>query len=433
MAASRKMGVSKKHAKARPRAGARTRARAAGGLGWWRSLYRSLAILPLGPTLFLVGLSLGFGAGLGLTMLPPPQDAARDAAQKTALAATDLPLPGQKPAEKKEPAKKATATTELSDKVAVSNASAQPYDEAIAVDMAAGAVTEPATPAMGAVAEEGIHQSAEMEALPQPSMTPPPAVLPASLVTPSPKMPEGLPLWQKNAVSVRDPGDRPMIAIVLDDVGVAPQHAREALALPPPIVMSIMTYADQAGALAQEASQLGHEVMVHMPMQPLSAAVNPGPNALTVGLDADEIRRRMDWGLGRLDGYVGFNNHMGSRFTQDEAGMRVVLELAKARGLLFLDSKTIGSSVGDALAAELGVAHISRDVFLDDDMSEVAVARQLAAAEVIARQRGYAVAIGHPHPATIAALKRWLSQVSARGFAIVPLTTIVKKRDGVAG
>lgn len=428
MAASRKTGVRKKPAKAGPRtgarAGARTGARAAAGLGWWRSLCRSLAILPLGPTLFLVGVSLGFGAGLGLTMLPPPD---------AALSAADLPLPIQKPVEKKEPAQKAAATAEPSDMAAVSDASIQRYEEATAVGTVVDPAPEPVLSVMGAVAEEGIHQSAEMEALPPTSMTPPAAVLPASLVTPAPKMPEGLPQWQRNAVSVRDPGDRPMIAIVLDDVGVAPQHAREALALPPPIVLSIMTYADQAAALALEASQLGHEVMVHMPMQPLSGAVNPGPHALTVGLDAEEIRRRMDWGLGRLDGYVGFNNHMGSRFTQDEAGMRVVLELAKARGLLFLDSKTIGSSVGDALAAELGVAHISRDVFLDDDISEVAVARQLAAAEAIARQRGYAVAIGHPHPATIAALKRWLAQASARGFAVVPLTTIVKKRDGVAG
>jgi polysaccharide deacetylase 2 family uncharacterized protein YibQ len=124
---------------------------------------------------------------------------------------------------------------------------------------------------------------------------------------------------------------------------------------------------------------------------------------------------------------------MGSRFTQDAAGMRVVLAEAKQRGLLFLDSKTIAGSVGDALAAEMGVTHIARDVFLDDDMSEAAVARQLAEVEAIARKQGYAVAIGHPHPATIAVLKRWLPEAKARGFAIVPLTTIIKKREGVAG
>jgi polysaccharide deacetylase 2 family uncharacterized protein YibQ len=170
-----------------------------------------------------------------------------------------------------------------------------------------------------------------------------------------------------------------------------------------------------------------------MPMQPMNDTINPGPNALIVGMDAKEIQRRMEWGLDRLSGYIGFNNHMGSRFTQDAEGMRVVLAEAKQRGLLFLDSKTIAGSVGDSLAGQMGVTHIARDVFLDDDMSEAAVARQLARAEAIARKQGYAVAIGHPHPATIAVLRRWLIDVRARGFAIVPLTTIVKKREGVAG
>jgi polysaccharide deacetylase 2 family uncharacterized protein YibQ len=57
----------------------------------------------------------------------------------------------------------------------------------------------------------------------------------------------------------------------------------------------------------------------------------------------------------------------------------------------------------------------------------------LAEAEAIARKQGYAVAIGHPHAATIAVLKRWLRDTRERGFAIVPLTTIIKKREGVAG
>jgi polysaccharide deacetylase 2 family uncharacterized protein YibQ len=281
---------------------------------------------------------------------------------------------------------------------------------------------------MPAQAEEGAHQSAPDLAVPAEEVQP---SLPAA-PSPGDKEP-GAPQWLENAVASRDPGNQPMITIVLDDVGVAPQHAEMAVALPAPIVLSIMTYAKNAAALASQAHAKGHELMVHMPMQPVNAAINPGPNALSVGLADDELRRRIDWGLGRFKGYVGFNNHMGSRFTQDAAGMRVVLAEAKRRGLLFLDSKTIAGSVGDKMAAEMGVTHIARDVFLDDDMSEAAVARQLAAAESIARRQGYAVAIGHPHPGTIAVLKRWLPEAKARGFAIVPLTTIVKKRQGVAG
>lgn len=311
-----------------------------------------------------------------------------------------------------------------------------------AVEKAAPLLPPPAKPEPVAVEPAPIGTAAgAAAAVPElPISTPPqtraPPSQPVSQVAaaPQPSPTDGaIPLWRRNAVSYQDPGDRPMLAIVLDDVGVAPQHAEEAMALPPPLVMSIMTYAPKADLFARDALARGHEVMVHMPMEPVSGSIDPGPQALMVGLGSDEIRRRVDWGLTRFTGYVGFNNHMGSRFTQDDAGMRVVLEEARSRGILFLDSKTIAGSVGDRLAGEMGVTHIARDVFLDDVLTEAAIAKQLAAAEAIARSKGYAVAIGHPHPATIAVLKRTLPELAARGIAVVPLTAIVKKRDGVSG
>ncbi|WP_374381415.1 divergent polysaccharide deacetylase family protein [Dongia sp.] len=364
--------------------------------------------LPGGTLLFGLGIALGLGLGVAATLVVPGWMHSPKREAVVAEGAARLP-------------KSTVPATQK--KVPPSIVEKQP-----ATDVAAVPASAPTPlPPQPAVAEEGQHQSTEVTEIPAEE----PAQV-AAAPSPSAKEPSA-PKWLENAVAFRDPGNRPMIAIVLDDVGVAPQHAELALDLPAPIVLSIMTYAKNASALARAAHAKGHEVMVHMPMQPVNATVNPGPNALNVGMDSAELRRRIDWGLGRLDGYVGFNNHMGSRFTQDPAGMRVVLEEAKERGLLFLDSKTIAGSVGDRMAAEMGVTHIARDVFLDDDMSEAAVARQLVEAERIARKQGYAVAIGHPHPGTIAVLKRWLPAAKAQGFAIVPLTAIVKKREGVAG
>lgn len=334
-----------------------------------------------------LGLALGIGVGFGVTLLPP--------APTNQPVALDVPPP-------------------------------PPVEQTVLEPAPAPKKIEPVEPVA----------PVELAPAKLPISTPTQTSQPVSQIAAAPlpvPTDETLPLWRRNAVSYQDPGDRPMLAIVLDDVGVAPQHAEEAMALPPPIVMSIMTYAPKADLFAREARSRGHEVMVHMPMEPISGSIDPGPEALVVGLSDAEIRRRVDWGLTRFAGYVGFNNHMGSRFTQDAAGMRVVLDEARARGLLFLDSKTIAGSVGDRLAGELGVTHIARDVFLDDVITEAAIARQLAAAEAVARSRGYAVAIGHPHPATIAVLKRSLPELAARGIAVVPLTAIVKKRDGVSG
>ena len=128
-----------------------------------------------------------------------------------------------------------------------------------------------------------------------------------------------------------------------------------------------------------------------------------------------------------MTGYVGINNHMGSRFTRSIAGMAVVMQELRRRGLLFLDSKTINDSVGDRMATEYGVPHVDRDIFLDNDMDSGAVDQMLLELERVARERGYAIGIGHPHPGTLDALMRWLPTLEARGFELVPISTIVRR------
>lgn len=215
-----------------------------------------------------------------------------------------------------------------------------------------------------------------------------------------------------------------MIAIVIDDVGVDRTKSARAAALAGPLTLSFLTYADDLAGQVRGARAAGHEIMLHVPMEPLGANENPGPNALLTGLDADEMKRRLLWGLDRFEGYVALNNHMGSRFTKSESGMAVVMAELAARGLAFLDSRTTGDTVGEGMARRYGVPFAGRDVFLDNDTDVVKVRAQLAVVEDTARRQGYAVAIGHPHRGTIEALKAWLPEVRARGFALVPMSAI---------
>jgi len=142
-------------------------------------------------------------------------------------------------------------------------------------------------------------------------------------------------------------------------------------------------------------------------------------------LGADELRRRLRWDLSRFPAYVGINNHMGSKFTADRAAMTVVLAELKNRGLLFLDSRTTGKTVGAALARRMGVPFAERNIFLDNVNDVAAVNSRLAEVERFARRNGFAVAIGHPRDATLAALAVWLKGVEKRGFVLVPLTAVV--------
>lgn len=270
----------------------------------------------------------------------------------------------------------------------------------------------------------------QQAAAPLPEIPAVAALPPLSRLLPAP---EGPPRWQQHAVVAPPPDGRPMIAIVLDDLGVNRRGARGAIALPAPLTLAFMTYAEGLPEMTAAARAAGHELMLHVPMQPVSEAMDPGPNVLSAALPRAELLQRLAWGLDRFEGYVGINNHMGSRFTASPEGMALVMGELKARGLLFLDSLTAGNSVAGALAAETGVPYAVRDVFLDNEPDDpLAIRRQLSLLEEAARQRGYAIGIGHPHDATLAALAEWIPQMQARGFALVPLSAVVRHREQIA-
>ncbi len=243
---------------------------------------------------------------------------------------------------------------------------------------------------------------------------------------------EPIPAWRRHAVQVAALGDRPAIAIVLDDLALNLPNTRKAITLPAPLSMAFMTYGYDLERLTKSAREAGHELLVHMPMEPRDRSTDPGPNVLTTGMAEAVLARRIDWGLSRFDGFVGINNHMGSRFTASAREMAQVMAVLKSRGLLFLDSQTVSDSVGGQVAEDLGVPFARRDIFIDNTPETGKIRAQLAKLERLASRRGYAVGIGHPYNETIEVLETWIPEAKDRGFVFVPISNIVG-RPNVSG
>jgi polysaccharide deacetylase 2 family uncharacterized protein YibQ len=265
-----------------------------------------------------------------------------------------------------------------------------------------------------------------------PAEAPTPAPSAGTPATPPPAN-AGRPAWQQYAKAVPQTEGRPMIAIVIDDMGIDKADSARVIDLPPAITIAFMTYAKDLARQAAAARAAGHEIWLHVPMEPLDGELDAGPHALKTSLTPAENRQRLDWALAQLDGYVGINNHMGSRFTSSEAEMKPVLAEVKARGLAFLDSRTTAATVAGRMASEMGVPHIDRDVFIDNDETVEAVLVQLRRTEEIALKRGRALAIGHPHATTIAALLRWLPTLKEKGFVLVPASALLHQEPATAG
>lgn len=210
----------------------------------------------------------------------------------------------------------------------------------------------------------------------------------------------------------------PAIAIVIDDLGADGIDTRRAIALPKAVSLSFLPYPAAAPQFAREALRAGHQILVHVPMEP-DGRTDPGPNALLTSLDAAANNARLDWALSRIPGFSGINNHEGSRFTADRAALIPVMAHIADRHVFFLDSRTSADTQVVTLARAFGVASAGRDVFLDDTISPQAIAAQLARAETIAREQGVVIAIGHPHPETMDALARWTAEAASRGYELV--------------
>jgi len=220
-------------------------------------------------------------------------------------------------------------------------------------------------------------------------------------------------------------GTGPAIAIVIDDIGVHGRYDRRAVALKGPVSLSFLPYGEDLPTLTRQGRAGGNEILLHMPMEPISRAFDPGPNALLANLGQAELRRRIAWNMGRLDYFDGVNNHMGSLSTMRANVMAPLMATLARRGMFFLDSRTTSHSLGRQMAARYGVAYATRDIFLDNRRSSRKIAAQLAALEKLARRHGSAIAIGHPYAVTLRALEGWIPEVRRRGFALVPVSALM--------
>ncbi|RKZ17757.1 hypothetical protein DRQ53_02475 [bacterium] len=218
------------------------------------------------------------------------------------------------------------------------------------------------------------------------------------------------------------------LALVIDDFGHnLDDVALRAIHLPAPVTCAILPDRARSRRVLTEVRRAGKQALLHMPMEPeVGAPVGPGPVAVRVGMSSAEIRQIVAEGLTGLPGVVGVNNHMGSRATRSRAEMDAVMAEIAARGLIFLDSWTTPLTVAHLAATARGIPNLRNDMFIDVDTDDpVEIRRRLEKLLQIARERGWAVGIGHVHPNTITVLEEFLPSVDPADVQLVGLRELI--------
>jgi len=215
-------------------------------------------------------------------------------------------------------------------------------------------------------------------------------------------------------------------AIVIDDMGQDLEAAHKLLALNYPLTFSVWPYLSHSRITAKEVHRGGHEVMLHLPMEPQPGAhATPGEGAILVGMNAAEVRRVLQDDLDSVPYVAGVNNHMGSRATEDASLMAHVMKVLADRRLYFIDSRTTAASTALEAARQQNVAAFYRTVFLDDTETVPYTLGQLQEFRHRVERDGVALAIGHPHSTTIAALEKFLPELERADIELVPPSQIV--------
>ena len=196
---------------------------------------------------------------------------------------------------------------------------------------------------------------------------------------------------------------RQTLVFVIDDAGNSLQDLEPFLSFPGPLTIAVLPGLPNSAEAARRIRAAGKEVFLHQPMEAVGGE-DPGPGAIYSRMGTGEILEVLEKNVAEIGPVAGINNHQGSKITSDERIMETVLAFCREKGLPFLDSRTISTSVVPAIAKRMDITIGERNIFIDNDSSRTSMESYIDEGLRIASGRGSAVLIGHVRPTPLAGL-----------------------------
>lgn len=276
--------------------------------------------------------------------------------------------------------------------------------------------------------EEGMAEPRPPGALPE---APDPDLIEETEAGPLPVVaPDGRRAWRVYARPFENPEQMPVVAVIVFGLGMRKEPTDAAIeALPPAVTLGFSPYTRNLDEWLDTARRAGHEVLVDVPTEPVGFPENdPGPDTLLTTVSPEENLSRLERVLARGTGYVGVIDTSGSRFTTYEEALRPVLAELERRGLMFVDSRVVDTSIAPQLAADLDLPRVHADVRLDRRLTPAAVDSALQEAAAAAREHGLAVIATRPVPLVLERLAAWLPQAVEDGLRLAPVSATANKQ-----
>jgi polysaccharide deacetylase 2 family uncharacterized protein YibQ len=257
-----------------------------------------------------------------------------------------------------------------------------------------------------------------------------PAAVATNPATPDVPVVSNVPVTDTPSALVLPPASSGQIALLIDDAGQNLVLAERLLRLNTPITLAILPHMQYTRETADLLHANGQEVFLHFPMEPQRYPdVDPGNGAVLVNMPelliAEVVKQNME-NIGPID---GFNNHMGSAFTEDVSKMTQVLNYMQAYTPNFVDSNTSAQTVAEATCRDIGGYYCGLNrKFLDNENDHNYIRQKLYDMATLASKGTEGViAIGHLRPDTVAVLEQVIPELQAMGYQFVFVTDLLKQ------
>ncbi|TAN58559.1 divergent polysaccharide deacetylase family protein [Patescibacteria group bacterium] len=221
------------------------------------------------------------------------------------------------------------------------------------------------------------------------------------------------------------------IALIIDDLGnqgTEAELSKSLFDLKIPLTLSVIPERPKSKEIALAAKEKGFEIIIHQPMEPVNPALSAEDGAILSSMNDGQITQLIQKHIAEIPQAAGMNNHMGSKATPDAELMRVLMKELKKKKLYFVDSMTISTSKGFAVAKEEGVKTAKRTVFIDGKDDEAYIREQILELANTALEKRVVVpiGIGHIRPKTIAAIREIIPELADMGVGLKKVSEVVE-------
>ena len=142
--------------------------------------------------------------------------------------------------------------------------------------------------------------------------------------------------------------------------------------------------------------------MIHLPLE--AKKYTDELDTIKIGDSIDRIRKKIESIKSSMPSVKYINNHTGSKFTANKKSVETLLSVLDDNKIK-LNIEIPKDKALNEIAKEQNRLILHRDIFVDNSLELSAINKQITEGIKIAKKRGYAILIAHPHKETLHALK----------------------------